>query len=116
MTREFVRLLEFDKQCKRIGLSEDDIYNIEIKLLIEPACGDMIQGTGGIRKIRVAINNSGKSGGARVAYVDFASYNKTYFLTVFAKGETDNFNQAEKSELKLLVSVLKNELRKKDKR
>ena len=114
MTREFVRLFEFDKQCKRIGLNEDNILEIEIRLLINPACGDLIQGTGGIRKLRDAFNNKGKSGGIRIAYVDFAGYNKTYFIIVYSKGEMDNLSQAERNELKELVRTLKNELRKQD--
>ena len=115
MTREFVRLFEFEKQCKRIGLNEDNILEIEIRLLINPACGDMIQGTGGIRKLRVALNNSGKNSGARVIYVDFARFSKTYFITVYSKGEMDNLSQAERNELKELVRTLKNELRKQGK-
>jgi len=115
MTREFVRLFEFEKQCKHIGLVEDDVLSIEIRILLNPTCGVMIQDTGGIRKLRVAFNNKGKSGGARIAYVDFAGYNKTYFLTVYSKGEMDDLSQAEKNELKGLVRSLKNELRKQDK-
>ena len=115
MTREFVRLFEFEKQCKHIGLIEDDILSVEIRILLNPSCGVMIQGTGGIRKLRIAFNNKGKSGGARIAYVDFAGYNKTYFITVYSKGEMDNLSQAERNELKELVKTLKNELRKQDK-
>ena len=114
MTREFVRLFEFEQQCKHIGLVEDDVLSVEIRILLNPACGVMIQGTGGIRKIRDAINNKGKSSGARIVYVDFASYNKTYFITAYAKGEMDNLSQAERNELKELVRMLKNELRKQD--
>jgi len=114
MTREFIRLFEFEKQCKHIGLIEDDILSVEIRILLNPACGVMIQGTGGIRKLRVAYNNIGKSSGARVAYVDFPSYNKTYFITVYKKGEMDNLSQEERNELRELVRMLKNELRKQD--
>ena len=115
MTREFVRLFEFEKQCKRIGLSEDDVMEIENELLANPAAGDMVRGTGGIRKFRIMLPNRGKSSGARVVYVDFVSYSKTYLLTAFSKGETDNLNQAERNELKALVGILKHELGKKAK-
>ena len=113
MTREFVRLFEFEKQCKYIGLSEDDVMGIEISILINPNIGDLIKGTGGIRKFRLALPNRGKSSGARVVYIDFASYCKTYLITAFTKGELDNLSQAERNELRMLVGVLKNELRKK---
>ena len=116
MTREFVRLFEFEKQCKHIGLSEDDVLGIEITILINPTVGDLIRGTGGIRKFRYALSNRGKSSGARVVYIDFASYSKTYLITAFTKGELDNLSQAERNELRMLVEVLKTELRKKGKK
>jgi len=116
MTREFVRLFEFEKQCKSIGLSEDDILGIEIRLLADPLIGKMIQSTGGIRKLRIALPNRGKSNGSRVIYVDFDDFNKTYFITAYEKSDMDNLSNAEKNELKQLVGVLKNELRKKGKK
>ena len=113
MTREFIRLPEFEKQCKRIGISEDDIMAIEIVLLDNPASGDLIQETGGIRKLRIPLPNTGKSGGARVVYVDFAFYEKIYLLTVYAKSETENLTKAERNKLKSLTGILLSELRKK---
>jgi len=113
MTREFVRLPEFEKQCKHIGLDENDINEVENILLDNPQIGDLIQGTGGIRKVRITLPNRGKSGGARVIYVDFTHYKKIYFITVYAKSETVDLTKSEKNELKALVGVLEAELRKK---
>jgi hypothetical protein len=83
MIREFVRLLEFEKQCGRMGLNEDDIQEIENALLLDPSIGDMIRETGGLRKFRITLPGlkRGKSGGARVIYVDLAFYEKIWFNT-----------------------------------
>jgi len=116
MTREFVRLPEFEKQCKSIGLSEDDVRDIEIELLANPSAGILIKGTGGVRKHRIALPNRGKSGGARTIYIDFANYEKLYFITVFGKSDKDDLSQAERNELKVLVRLLESELRKKVKK
>ena len=113
MTRTFVRLPSFEKQCEHLNLDEDDIMKIENILLDNPSIGKIMRGTGGVRKFRVALPNRGKSGGARIIYIDFAYYEKIYFLTAFAKSEFDNLNQAERNELKALVKVLESELRKK---
>jgi hypothetical protein len=51
MNREFVRLPEFEKQCEKIGLMEDDIQKIENVLLLEPTAGDVMNGTGGLLDI-----------------------------------------------------------------
>jgi len=116
MRRTFVRLPEFEKQCKHIGLNEDDIRDIELILLDNPLFGDLIRGTGGIRKIRIALPNRGKSSGARVVYLDFAYYETIYFITVYDKAETTELTKAEKNELKALSKVLERELRKKAKK
>ena len=116
MTREFVRLPEFEKQCKHTGLDEEDVRAIENALLSEPSAGDMMQGTGGMRKFRFPLPNRGKSGGARVIYIDFARHEKIYLITTYAKSETDNLTKAERNELKALVVILESELRKKGQR
>ena len=110
MTREFIRLPEFEKQCKYIGLCEDDVRAVELALLDNAAIGDIIKGTGGIRKVRISLPNRGKSGGARVIYIDFAYYEKIYLITVYSKSEKRDLSQAEKNELKGLVMALESEL------
>ena len=117
MIREFVRLPEFERQCKHMGLNENDIQEIENILLLDPTIGDMIRGTGGLRKFRIALPslNRGKSGGARVVYVDFAFYEKIYLVTAYAKAEMEDLSQTEKKELKELVKTLESELKKKRK-
>jgi hypothetical protein len=104
---------EFEKQCKHIELDEDDIIEIENALLENPAVGDIMRGTGGLRKFRISLQNKGKRGGARVIYVDFAFYEKIYLITAYAKSELDNLSQAERNELKALVGTLKSESGKK---
>ena len=109
MTRTFIRMPEFEKQCKHIGLNEYDVMEIENSLLENPAIGSIMQGTGGLRKFRIPLQSKGKRGGARVIYVDFNYYRKIYLITAYAKNELDNLSQAERNELKNLVRILKSE-------
>ena len=69
-----------------------------------------MQGTGGIRKMRFALENRGKSGSVRVIYVDFVTHEKLYLLTAYPKSEKDNLTKAERNELKKLVEILEAEL------
>ena len=62
-----------------------------------------MQGTGGIRKIRFAFENRGKSGSVRVIYIDFLMYEKIYLLTAYPKNEKENLSQAERNQMKTLV-------------
>lgn len=66
-------------------------------------------GTGGLRKLRFAFEDKGKSGSARVCYVDFATFEKNYLLQVFSKDEKPNLTAAEKNEVKRIIGILKAE-------
>ncbi len=60
-----------------------------------PQCGDLIQDTGGIRKVRFAAKGRGKSGGVRIVYYYYNASMPVFLLTVFAKSEKDNLTKAE---------------------
>ena len=49
--------------------SEEERADIVALVAADPECGDVIRGTGGFRKVRVARKGMGKSGGARVVYI-----------------------------------------------
>ena len=66
--------------------------------------------TGGVRKMRFAFEQQGKSGSGRVIYVDFEVHEKLYLLTAYPKNEKDNLSKAERNTLKQLVGILKQQL------
>ena len=106
MTREFVMLPEFDRKWKDMGLTDRELKALQEELTINPQKGDIMQGTGGLRKIRVAFEGKGKSGSARVCYVDFAVYERIYLITAYSKDEKDNLSNSERNEVKKLIHVL----------
>ena len=61
MTREFIITQEFDKNWKSMGLTDDDLKALQEELILNPSKGDLLQGTGGLRKIRVPFENKRKS-------------------------------------------------------
>mgnify|MGYP003316150211 FL=1 len=64
-----------------MGLNDNDLSQLEKVLLENPKAGDVIEGTGGARKLRITLNdNRGKSGGGRVIYVDIFEKSKIYLL------------------------------------
>jgi hypothetical protein len=75
-------------------------------LCADPQVGDLIQGTGGVRKVRLELQGRGKSGGARVVYVDFAVEEQLYLISVFAKNEQDNLTAKQKKEIRDFVKSL----------
>ena len=66
-----------------------------------------MQGTGGVRKLRLELQGRGKSGGARVVYVDFAVEEHPYLISLFARNEQDNLNAKQKREIRDFVKSLR---------
>ena len=75
-----------------------------------PLTGDLIVGSGGCRKVRVAGKGKGKSGGYRVVTYYGGEAFPVFLLTVFAKGERSNLTGAETTALARLVKTLTNSL------
>ena len=109
MIRSFIEVPLFTRRWKEIGLTDDELLALQVLLLKDPAAGPIIEGTGGIRKVRFAIENRGKSSGIRVCYTDFAEYEVIYLITAFEKSEKENLSKEEKIVLKKLVKSLKDE-------
>lgn len=89
MNRTFIEVPQFTKKWQLLGLTDDDLKALEEELLNNPKAGDVIKGTGGIRKIRIPIENKGKGkrSGARVIYVDIELKETIYFINVYTKDE-----------------------------
>jgi hypothetical protein len=103
-------LPEFDKQWKAIGFTDKELKTLQEELTINPNKGDLMQGTGGLRKIRVAFENRGKSSSARICYVDFAVYERIYLITAYTKNEKDNLSKEERNNVKKLIKLLENNI------
>lgn len=93
-------------------LTETERKEVIDTLASNPLAGDIIQGTGGVRKIRFAKGNKGKSGGVRVIYYFYNELNPILMLDIFGKNEKENLNKAECNELMQSVAILKKGLRK----
>lgn len=72
----------------------------------DPECGEIMQGTGGVRKVRVGRGGRGKSGGARVVYIHHDAENPIFLLAAFAKNEKANLSKAERNEMAKAVKTL----------
>lgn len=109
MTREFIETPSFTKRWFDLGFTDADLSELQQFLINNPNAGDMMIGCGGLQKLRYAFDGMGKSGGARVCYVDFAHFEKTYLIQVFSKNEKPNLTAAEKNAVKKTVGMLKEE-------
>lgn len=110
MNLTFIELSFFEKYRSEY-LSDEEYRALQNELLENPTKGDLIQGTNGLRKIRVSNSsrNKGKRGGARVIYYYLLNQYQIYFFTIYGKETKDDLSQAEKNTLANLVKIIKGE-------
>ena len=96
---------EFILKAKKL-LAEDERQTLVSYLSDYPTAGTVMEGTGGIRKLRWARQGMGKSGGVRVIYYFHNDGMPLYALTIYGKGEKDNLSKAERNDLANLVDML----------
>lgn len=102
-----VELTSFKRAVKKL-LSEESIDNLKLFLSENPTAGDMIKGTGGLRKIRWSLdNNRGKSGGSRVIYYYCAENVPLYLFDCYAKNDKEDISEQDKKELSNLLKMIK---------
>ena len=109
MQREFIRTVPFERSWTAAGLDDDDLRELENLLLRHPDIGAVIPGLNGCRKLRVQLPGRGKSGGARVIYVDLVVQEMIFLLLAYPKNVQENLTPEQKRNLAILVNIVKKE-------
>ena len=81
-------------------LSDDSYAEFQRFLAKQPDSGDLIQGTGGLRKIRWVARGKGKRGGVRVIYFHVSARQQMRMLLIYRKGVKDDLTASEKKVLR----------------
>ena len=104
----FIETSTFAKQLPS-HLDDDNYAALQAFLAVHPDAGNVIRGTGGIRKIRWAMPGRGKRGGSRVIYYWLAEHDYISLLTVYAKGVKDDLTAAEREAWRKAVKAIDND-------
>lgn len=108
MKSVFVESSIFEKYRKDY-LTDEEFRSFQAELMSNPKQGDVIQGTGGLRKIRVASKGKGKRGGSRVIYYFLDERQRFYLLTIYGKNEMADLTADQKRQLKAFMEAWRNE-------
>ena len=98
------------RAAKDAKMAEDEMAAAVDLVATEPESGDVMQGTGGVRKARLAGRGKGKSGGYRIVWYFGGGDIPVFLLTVFGKGEKANLTQGERNALLSLTGNLRESL------
>jgi len=102
----FIETQVFTKQITSM-LDEAEYRQLQVTLALKPRAGDIIRGSGGLRKIRWAVRGRGKSGGIRVIYYLVAG-EEIYFLFAYAKNQQEDLDSGQ---LRILRNLVREEFK-----
>lgn len=108
MKSVFVESTIFEKHRDEY-LSDDEYRLFQAELMLNPHLGDVIQGTGGLRKIRVASKGKGKRGGSRIIFYFLDEKRRFYLLTIYGKNEMSDLNAIQRKQLMAFMEAWRNE-------
>lgn len=109
MTRKFVHTEPFLRCWKMMGLGDKELQKLEKTLLENTKLGDVIEGTGGARKIRFQLAGRGKSGGGRVIYLDVFERENLYLLFAYPKNVQEDLNAEQKKAIRKMIELIREE-------
>lgn len=109
MVRSFVLTPGFEKSWAAMNLGDDELRALQNLLIEDPEAGDVIQGTGGARKVRIPLEGRGKSGGGRVIYVDVVIRERIYLLMAYPKNVQTDLSPDQKKMVRKVVERIKEE-------
>ncbi len=93
-------------RAAEVIFSEAEREDVVTMVAAEPECGEVMQGTGGFRKVRVGLRGTGKRGGARVIYILRNDEFPIFLITAYAKNTKGNLTKKERNELKKLADQI----------
>ena len=104
-----VEMPEFISRSKDL-FSSEEFNALQVHIGTHPESGDLMPGTGGVRKLRWALERKGKRGGARIIYYFHSGSMPIFLLTVFSKNEKVDLSKAKKKRTEEIDSHPRSEL------
>ena len=74
--------------------TDDEYAELQNSIVANPEAGDLIRGSGGVRKLRWGLAGRGKRGGVRVIYYLRLQQGQVWMLTLYAKNEAESISGA----------------------
>lgn len=96
----------FERTSKGARLSEEAFFELALHLAYNPTVGEIIRGTGGVRKLRWRAPGRGKRGGYRVIYYYHAEWMPLFLWAIYDKADREDLSAAERAQIRKLNEEL----------
>ncbi|HEY7089941.1 MAG TPA: hypothetical protein VH518_17725 [Tepidisphaeraceae bacterium] len=95
-------------EWNRLKLDDDDLRELEMLILANPDVGQVVSGTGGLRKLRFSPSSwhRGKRGALRIGYAHNAVLEKVLVIAVYAKTDKSDLTPTERKEVRRILEKL----------
>jgi len=109
MKRTFIQSEHFKTEMDSRPDGQEILKSVEEEILKNPESGDLVSGTGGVRKIRIAdpSRGKGKRGGLRILYLDLPDRDHTHLLVAYDKDQADDLSPDGKKMIRQIVLEIK---------
>ncbi len=101
----FIELSPFI-EFRKTYWGDEELRQLQLYLLANPEAGDVIPGSGGLRKLRWAVAGRGKRGGARLIYYRLVPRDRLYLIHAYLKTEQDDLSRDQIRQLAALMKEL----------
>jgi hypothetical protein len=101
----FLESTVFRNAWKACGLTDDNLFALQLEIMAHPKGHPVVKGTGGLRKVRFSPAGSahGKSGSHRACYVYYEEFGLVLLVTVYAKNRTDDLSAAARKAIRKMI-------------
>lgn len=106
----FVELPQFTEAVNEL-LDDISYLDFQKELMSMPDRGDVMQGSGGLMKVRMRLPGRGKSGGARVIYLHLKQHDVIILFYLYTKAKIETLTAPQLKSLKTAVVVIKQQFR-----
>lgn len=103
--RRFYKSPTFARQASELD-AWAEVDELKKRLARDPLIGDVMQGTGGLRKVRMPLPGRGSRGGGRVIYFQIVEPASILLLALYAKSDMEDLDHEDRASLMRLCAVM----------
>jgi len=111
--KSFLETRTFTRIWNAMGLTDGDLLRLQLNIIAAPDSAPVVQGCGGVRKVRFtsAGSSKGKSGSYRCVYRHLKTHGIIVLILAYPKSKQENISETDKKRIAALLAEIENDLK-----